>query len=30
VWPYLPAELVGTRVTRDERERILGYEETGV
>jgi len=30
VWPYRPAELVGTQVTREERERILGYAETGV
>lgn len=30
VWPYLPQELLGTKVTREERERILGYDEAGV
>lgn len=30
VWPYLPAEALGAKVTREERERILGYDEAGV
>lgn len=30
VWPYLPEELLGTKVAREERERILGYDEAGV
>ena len=30
VWPYLPEELLGTKVTREERERILGLGEAGV
>jgi antitoxin VapB len=25
VWPQIPAELLGTRVTREEEEKILGY-----
>jgi len=30
VWPFLPEELLGTRVGRVERERILGYGPEGV
>lgn len=30
VWPYVPAASLGTPVTRDERERILGYGDQGV
>ena len=30
MWPYLPAEALGAKVTREERERILGYDEAGV
>jgi antitoxin VapB len=30
VWPFVPAEALGRPVTRDERERILGYGDEGV
>ena len=30
IWPRVPAELRGKRLTRREREQILGYDEGGV
>jgi antitoxin VapB len=30
VWPFVPAELLGRPVTKQERERILGYGDEGV
>lgn len=30
VWPLIPAQLLGTRLTRAEEEAILGYGESGV
>ncbi len=30
VWPLVPPELLGTRLTKEEEERILGYGEHGV
>ncbi len=30
IWPQIPAELRGTRLTRSEEEAILGYGEQGV
>lgn len=30
IWPQVPAELIGTRLTKAEEENILGYGEHGV
>ena len=30
VWPSMPANVLGTTISRDEEERILGYGDTGV
>ena len=30
IWPNIPRELLGRRVAKSERERILGYEKGGV
>ena len=30
VWPSIPAQVLGTTISRDEEERILGYGDTGV
>ncbi len=30
VWPSIPADVLGTTISRDEEERILGYGDTGV
>lgn len=30
VWPYVPAASLGVAMTRDERERVLGYGDEGV
>jgi len=30
IWPAMPAEVLGTTISRDEEERILGYGEDGV
>ena len=30
VWSQIPSELLGTRLTKAEEEKILGYEEYGV
>ena len=30
IWPNIPRKLLGQRVTRKERERILGYGRSGV
>lgn len=30
VWPQIPAGLLGTRLSKDEEEEILGYDEIGV
>ncbi len=30
VWPLVPAELLGTQLTKDEEEAILGYGDSGV
>jgi len=30
IWPNIPAELLGRRVTKEEREEILGYGKGGV
>ena len=30
IWPQVPAELLGTRLTKEEEENILGYKEHGV
>jgi antitoxin VapB len=30
VWPQVPEELLGTRISREEREAILGYGPDGV
>jgi len=29
IWPALPADVLGTTISRDEEERILGYGDTG-
>lgn len=29
IWPAIPAEVIGTTMSRAEEERILGYGETG-
>ncbi|MBN1314008.1 MAG: type II toxin-antitoxin system VapB family antitoxin [Anaerolineales bacterium] len=30
VWPHVPEEQLGTRLTKDQEEQILGYGELGV
>ena len=30
VWPSVPADVLGTTISREEEERILGYGDTGV
>ena len=30
IWPTIPRKLLGRRITKKERERILGYERGGV
>ena len=30
LWPQIPVELLGTVMTKEEEERILGYGESGV
>lgn len=30
IWPLVPPELLGTKLTKEEREDILGYGELGV
>ncbi len=30
VWPSIPAQVLGTTISRDEEERILGYGDAGV
>lgn len=30
VWPQIPADLLGTRLSKEEEEEILGYGELGV
>ena len=30
VWPQIPADLLGTRLSKQEEEEILGYSEIGV
>lgn len=30
IWPAIPADVIGTRISRDEEERILGFDEHGV
>ena len=30
IWPQIPAELLGTRLSKQEEEKILGYGEIGV
>ena len=30
VWPSIPAQVLGTTISRDEEARILGYGDTGV
>ena len=30
LWPQIPAELMGTRLSKQEEEEILGYGESGV
>ncbi|MGD8817356.1 MAG: type II toxin-antitoxin system VapB family antitoxin [Acidobacteriota bacterium] len=29
IWPAIPADVLGTTITREEEEEILGYGETG-
>ena len=30
IWPQIPAELRGTRLTKEEEEELLGYDEMGL
>lgn len=30
IWPAIPADVIGSRISRDEEERILGFDEHGV
>ncbi|HLW75842.1 MAG TPA: type II toxin-antitoxin system VapB family antitoxin [Bryobacteraceae bacterium] len=30
IWPYIPAEVRGKKITKEEREEILGYGPDGV
>jgi antitoxin VapB len=30
IWPAIPADVIGARISRDEEERILGFDEHGV
>lgn len=30
IWPAIPAEVLGTRIPRDDEERILGYDDDGI